>query len=56
MGYSSAAVTTRHSYSPASGPGGLRNLILRAGRGAFKRLAAVAVRHRLKSVKSKVNV
>jgi hypothetical protein len=56
MGCSSAAVTTRSLLFAGLGPGSLRNLILRAVRGAFKRLGAVAVRNRLTSVKSKVNV
>jgi hypothetical protein len=56
MGYSSAAVTAVTPVRQPSGPGALRNLILRAVRGAFTRLAAVDVRNRLKSVKSKVNV
>jgi hypothetical protein len=55
MGYSSAAVTAVTPVRQPSGPGALRNLILRAVRGAFTRLAAVDVRNRLKSVKSKVN-
>jgi hypothetical protein len=57
MGYSSAAVTTRPLLSASlGGPGALRSLILRAVRRAFKRLGAVDVRNRLKSVRSKVNV
>jgi hypothetical protein len=56
MGYSSAAVTTRSLLFARPGPGTLRNLILRAVRGAFTRLAAVDGRNRLKSLKSTVNV
>jgi hypothetical protein len=41
MGYSSAAVTTRSLPFASLGPGVFRNLILRAVRGALKRLGAV---------------
>jgi hypothetical protein len=64
MGYSSASHGLLlgcgdHAVTPVRqppGPGALRNLILRAIRGAIKRLAAVDVHNRPKSVKSKVNV
>jgi len=56
MGRSSAVVTTRSLLFASLGPGALRNLILRAVRGAFTRLTAVDVRNRLTPVKSTVNV
>jgi hypothetical protein len=56
MSYSSAAVTTRSPLFASPGPDAPRDLILRAVRGPFKRLGADAVRDRVKSVKSTVNV
>jgi len=56
MGHSSAVVTAVTPVRQPSGPGALRDLILRAVRAAFTRLGAADVRNRLKSVKSKVNV